>query len=77
MYFTDYDECNPPENIHIPDCGPNAICTNLDLTYNCTCLEGYIGNGINCAGKILYIRHAFCFFALAKKHAGADQCTNT
>ncbi|CAB3990733.1 3-oxoacyl-[acyl-carrier- ] synthase, mitochondrial, partial [Paramuricea clavata] len=49
LTFSDYDECNPPENIHIPDCGPNAMCTNLDSTYNCTCLEGYIGDGVNCA----------------------------
>ena len=55
MYFTDYDECNPPENIHIPDCGPNAICTNLESTYNCTCIEGYTGNGINCVGKFLWL----------------------
>ncbi|CAB4004793.1 c-binding -like isoform X1, partial [Paramuricea clavata] len=48
--FTDYDECNPAESIHIPDCGPNATCTNVLSTYNCTCLEGYIREGTTCVG---------------------------
>lgn len=52
LVFPDYDECNPA-NIHIPDCSPNAICLNLEATYNCTCIEGYTGDGINCVGKYL------------------------
>ena len=51
FFFIDYDECNPPANIHVPDCGPNAICTNIEATYNCTCLEGYARTGVNCTGE--------------------------
>ncbi len=35
------------------DCDGNATCADIDGSYNCTCNEGYIGNGteFNCFGK--------------------------
>ena len=32
-------------------CDVNAICTNTEGSYVCTCHPGYIGNGLSCAGK--------------------------
>ena len=43
-YYTDMDECL--EGIH--DCNPHAYCTNDDGGYNCTCVNGYSGNGFTC-----------------------------
>ena len=62
MYFTDYDECNATEGI--PVCGPNATCTNVESTYNCTCLEGYISNGVTCVGRNLFLPCILHFLAL-------------
>ena len=62
MYFTDYDECNATEGI--PVCGPNAMCTNVESTYNCTCLEGYISNGVTCVGRNLFLPCILHFLAL-------------
>ncbi|XP_028415949.1 uncharacterized protein LOC114539510 [Dendronephthya gigantea] len=48
LNFSDYDECNPAEDIHIPDCAEHASCVNLEATYNCSCNEGYTGDGVTC-----------------------------
>ena len=43
--FADIDEC-------IDDlCDRNAICHNLNGSYECVCKEGYMGNGTLCDGK--------------------------
>ncbi|MDA3865041.1 MAG: fibrinogen-like YCDxxxxGGGW domain-containing protein [Deltaproteobacteria bacterium] len=39
------DEC--AEGTH--DCDPNALCTDRETGYECTCKEGYIGDGKTCA----------------------------
>ena len=44
--ITDIDECTTTNNCH-----HDAICINTDGGYNCTCKEGYVGNGTNCTGK--------------------------
>ena len=46
LNFSDIDECYA-EN----DCSANALCDNLHGSYNCTCKEGYYGDGKNCTGK--------------------------
>jgi hypothetical protein len=53
FFISDYDECNPPKDVHIPDCGNNSVCTNLETTYECTCLEGFTRTGGNCTGTFL------------------------
>ena len=43
----DVDECAENNG----GCSPLANCTNSPGTYACTCLPGYIGDGVNCTGK--------------------------
>jgi hypothetical protein len=43
----DIDECN--NNTH--KCDGNATCTNTMGDYNCTCYDGFSGDGFNCQGK--------------------------
>ena len=31
-------------------CSSNASCTDTDGSFNCTCREGYEGDGFNCTG---------------------------
>ena len=43
---TDVDECTLGEHT----CNVNANCTDTDGSFNCTCREGFEGNGFNCTG---------------------------
>ena len=40
----DYDECTSGTN----NCDFNAICTNVQGGFYCTCMAGFTGDGINC-----------------------------
>ena len=42
----DMDECKGSNNV----CDLNADCTNTEGSHNCTCKEGYIGDGKSCQG---------------------------
>ena len=44
---TDIDECMTGAD----DCDTNAECTDTEGGFNCTCNEGYTGNGTSCSGK--------------------------
>ena len=46
----DIDECGDSSN----NCSPNAICTNTPGSFNCSCNQGYRGDGIACAGEKCY-----------------------
>ena len=35
------------------NCDTNAMCTNNDGGFDCTCNPGYDGNGITCTGRVL------------------------
>jgi len=35
----------------------NAKCENTIGSRNCTCNEGYSGNGINCLGKMIFSKY--------------------
>ena len=40
------DECEDG----VDDCSINAMCTDARYLYNCTCNDGYSGNGKTCTG---------------------------
>ena len=44
----DVDVCT----IQRVNCTSNASCHNVDGSYNCSCNEGFQGNGTFCEGKI-------------------------
>ena len=46
--FVDIDECNNGSHV----CDVNANCTNTNGSHNCTCKEGYNGNGQSCSGTL-------------------------
>ena len=45
---SDIDECSSANECHL-----DATCTNTKGSYNCTCQDGFEGDGKNCTGKIL------------------------
>ena len=47
---SDTDECT---NTH--GCDVNAECNNTKGSYNCTCKDGFHGNGKNCTGECSYL----------------------
>ena len=44
----DVNECE----LEIHTCRSNANCTDTDGSFNCTCGEGFEGDGFNCTGKV-------------------------
>ena len=46
--FVDIDECSKGSHV----CHVNAGCTNTNGSYNCTCKEGFIGDGRSCSGTL-------------------------
>ena len=43
----DIDECKGSKKV----CDDNAYCSNTVGSYNCTCKEGFTGDGHSCSGK--------------------------
>ncbi len=58
--FADVDECKNGEH----NCHVNAQCNNMFGSFNCTCLQGYVGDGVNCSGKAASFFGFVCLFAL-------------
>ena len=50
MCSADINECE--QEIH--SCSPYANCTDTDGSFNCTCREGFEGDGFNCTGMYLH-----------------------
>ena len=48
---SDIDDCTGGTH----DCDVNAECNNTQGSYNCTCKDGFHGNGTNCSGNFLLI----------------------
>ena len=46
-FASDMDECM--DGTH--GCDVNAECNNTKGSYNCTCKDGFHGNGTNCTGN--------------------------
>ena len=55
--LSDYDECNPAQSVHIPDCGNNATCVNTNTSYDCVCHDGFINDGTGCISKYYVVFH--------------------
>ena len=49
--LADIDECTNANDT----CSLFAVCNNTMGGFNCSCLEGYNGDGFNCTGKIYWI----------------------
>ena len=47
VVFVDVNECVA----QLDDCGTNSRCANTHGSYNCTCKQGYQGNGRTCTGN--------------------------
>ena len=47
--YTDIDECTTGTH----NCDMNALCTDTDGSFNCTCNSGYEGNGTLCLSKFI------------------------
>lgn len=47
MCFPDVDECA----LGTDKCSVNALCSNSEGSYSCTCKLGYSGDGTDCDGK--------------------------
>ena len=44
--ISDINECEGGTH----NCSSNAVCHNINGSYNCTCKPGYLGDGWNCTG---------------------------
>jgi len=49
FFNSDFDECVSDST---NDCHVNATCANTEGSFQCMCLEGFSGDGVNCSGKI-------------------------
>ena len=36
-------------------CSPSANCINTKGSFSCKCLPGFVGDGFNCTGKIVWL----------------------
>lgn len=48
LHVTDVDECEEQDSCHA-----NALCTNTKGGFNCSCLDGYRGDGFSCFGMCI------------------------
>ena len=55
----DIDECE----LELYNCGAHAACRNTVGSYNCTCISGYEGDGINCSGKYVITTTLSVYFS--------------
>ncbi len=65
--FADLDECQSGEH----NCDVNSYCNNTFGSFNCTCLQGYVGDGVHCSGKA-----AFFFFYFVLRLSFSQQKMN-
>ena len=47
LLFTEVNECETGEDL----CDPDAICINTIGSHNCTCKDGFEGDGFTCMSK--------------------------
>ena len=57
--IADINECE----LETYPCSSNANCTDTDGSFNCTCREGFEGDGFNCTGIIcIPCKHFYRFY---------------
>lgn len=49
--FSDFDECD----LNLDNCHDDALCINTRTHFECQCKDGFLGDGINCAGKETFL----------------------
>jgi hypothetical protein len=49
-HCVDMDECSSRRH----DCSVNADCFNTAGSFECSCKNGFVGNGVECEGKKLH-----------------------
>ena len=57
-FFSDIDECAKGTRT----CSANAVCTNTEGSYKCTCKTGYFENGNVCTKRIFFF---LCFHGIS------------
>jgi len=50
LYFVSQIVAGECQNDTLNDCHTNATCENTEDGHNCTCNDGYMGNGTYCEG---------------------------
>ena len=50
VIHTDIVECD----LGLDVCHQNALCRDTIGSFECTCEDGFVGDGINCSGEIPY-----------------------
>ena len=58
-FLLDINECEP-----VSLCHANATCNNTDGSYNCSCNDGYTGDGFTCDGKYISITQMKIIFSI-------------
>ena len=72
----DINECE----LETYPCHSNASCTDTEGTFNCTCNEGFEGNGFNCTGtKFIihlhnYVHIYLCLHTSMNKFTDVPEC---
>ena len=57
MCLIDVNECENGTN----DCDPVlAICNNTIGAFTCHCKTGFIGDGKNCSGTVIFLTTTYC-----------------
>ena len=58
------NECDPASGQ--ARCDKNAVCTNTDGSFSCTCSQGFAGDGFTCRGRLSVVSHSvFALYCLS------------
>lgn len=55
--LVDVNECSDSPSSN--NCSENADCVNTPGSFECNCRSGYIGDGVNCTGRLKTLRYFF------------------
>lgn len=73
---SDINECTSS----IDDCHKDAVCSNTDGAFTCSCKGGFSGDGRQCAGAVssyfLSIHHLFFSYFSFFNHYRSKHCSN-